>query len=233
MRPNAAQLGVVRVPVAGAFYRIHSTRSLLLPPSHTTQVCKADEASDQIGCLSLASPCSIGFGALTALTNNPGTSAPPINGIEASRATIQNLVRSGTRYPIARKVYLNSLQGFEKLHDSSPLVAGTDAEEELAKCFATLPFNGVLNVESLDSGYVSMPAPLGASLPGPLCEDYDGTATCTDATNTDACLGNQLISGGVIPTSFCNNGLKDGDETAADQCPGVRPSCNPATRHCE
>ena len=232
-RPDPSKLGVITTPVAGAFYRIHSTRSLLLPPAHTTAVCALqDDATDQIGCLTLASPCSIGFAGRGGVTNNPGTTSALINGIPNTVDTIKALVLGGSTYPIARKLYLNTLQGFEVLHNSDATVAGTDAEEEMAKCYSTLLFNGTINVESSSLGFVKLPPSTGSATEKPLCEDFNGVATCGDASNTDACIGNETISGGTIPTSFCNNGLKDGIETGADICPSGT-TCNAGTHHCQ
>jgi len=234
-RPNPQTLGIVTVPVAGAFYRIHTTRSLLLPPNQATNVCSTqDDATDQIGCLALASPCSIGYAGRGAISNNTGTRAVDVKGIPSSVSTIQALVLGGTTYPLARKLYLNSLQGFDILHNSDATVPGTDAEEEMAKCYATLPFGAspAIDVTSPSLGFVSLPASANTNTIVPLCEDFNGTATCTDGSNTDACIGNDAIAGGVIPTSFCNNGLKDGAETAPDVCQSGT-TCSATTHQCQ
>ncbi|HYQ03169.1 MAG TPA: hypothetical protein VER96_31060 [Polyangiaceae bacterium] len=233
-RPDPSRLGVIDTPVAGAFYRIHTTRSLLLPPNQATQTCATqNDSTDQIGCLTLASPCSIGYAGRGAVSNNPGAAAALVNGIENSVPNIKALVLGGTTYPLARKLYLNTLQGFDILNGSDATVAGSDAEEEMAKCYATLPFNGTINVESSSLGFVKLPPATGASAEKPLCEDFDGKTLCADADNTDACVGNNTFAGGLIPTSLCDNGLKDGDETAPDVCPAARPTCNTSTHHCQ
>jgi len=235
-RPDPSKLGFMTTPVAGAFYRIHSTRSLLLPPNHTTNVCATfNDDTDQIGCLALASPCSIGYAGRGSISNNPGTTSALVDGIANTTDTIKALVLGGSTYPLARKLYVNTLQGFETLHNSDPTVPATDAEEEMTKCFGSLLFNGTINVESTAFGFVKLPPAKGATAEKPLCEDFNGQATCGDATNTDACVGNDLITtaGGFIPTSLCDNGLKDGDETAPDVCPAVRPTCNTTTHHCQ
>ncbi len=204
VRTSPSKLGTVQMPVAAAFYRIHTTRSLLQPPFHTTATCgSADNATDQIGCLTRASPCSIGFAGKGSVTNNPGTVAALVNGIPNTTATVRALLSGGVTYPLAYRLYLNTVQGFDVLHNSSSLVAGTDAEEEMAKCFATLLFNGAINVESPSFGFVKLPPPTGATQEKPICVDFNGPALCSGATNnTDACIGNELIGGGVIPTFF-------------------------------
>ena len=239
-RPDPSKLGAITAPVVGAFFRIHASRSLGVPPAHTQNVCGTfNDDTNQIGCLTLASPCSIGYAGRGAISTNPGTTSAKVNGIDNTVANIQGLVLGGTTYPLARKLYLNTLAGFETLHNSTSTaapvnVAGTDAEEELAKCYATLPFNGTLNVESAPFGFVNLPPHAGASSPQPLCEDFNGQSVCpaTDTTNTDACIGNDLVAGGVIPTSFCNNGLKDGAETAPDTCQ-AGTTCSATTHQCQ
>jgi hypothetical protein len=235
-RSDPSKVGIIQTPVAAAFYRIHSTRSLLLPPNHKTSICSVQsDSNDQIGCLLVSSPCSLGYGLPNAVSSNPQIVRLAINGIASSSETVKNLVRGGPRYPMARKLYLNTVQGFERLHDSDSTVLGTDAEEELAKCFAVLAFNGTISLESPSLGLTRLPPALGSITEKPLCEDFNGALTnnCADATNTDACLGNELISGGGIPSSFCDNGLIDGAEADVDVCPAATPTCNPATHHCQ
>jgi len=224
--------GFIDVPMIGAFYRIHTTRSLLLPPAHTSNTCTATNSEDQIGCLTRASPCSLGYANRRAVADNPGTSAALINGVAATNPTIQALLVGGTTYPFSHSVFLNTARGFESLHASDATVPGSDAEEELSRCFATLPFNGTINVAAAPFSLVPLPAPAGFTVPQPLCQDFNGSSLCGEASNSDACVGNDGIGGG-IPTSSCQNGLRDGDETGPDVCPAARPTCNPSTHHCQ
>jgi hypothetical protein len=135
---------------------------------------------------------------------------------------------------------LNTIAGFENLHNSASTsspnnIAATDAEEEMAKCYGTLLFNGTINVESSSFGFVKLPPHAGAATEQPLCEDFNGLAgsLCpTDTTNTDACIGNDAVAGGIIPTSFCNNGLKDGAESAPDVCQ-TGTTCSATTHQCQ
>jgi hypothetical protein len=240
-RPDPSKLGIITAPIAGAFFKIHSTRSLGVPPAHTANTCGTfNDDTNQIGCLTLASPCSIGYAGRGALATNPGTTSALVNGIANTVPNIQGLVLGGTTYPLARKLYLNTLAGFETLHTSASTaspntVAGTDAEEELAKCYATLPFNGTIAVDSTSFGFVRLPPHAGATSEQPLCEDFNATSVCgatTDPTNTDACIGNDTFAGGLIPTSFCNNGLKDGAESAPDVCQ-TGTTCNATSHQCQ
>jgi hypothetical protein len=224
-RPNPVALGTMTLPIVGAYYRLHSSRSGLAAPNHTAVCATQDDATDQIGCLVQKNLCSMGFAGGGAVTNNPGTVAALVNGIAPSTANVQALVTGGTTYPIARKLYLNSIRGFETLLDSSAAVAGKDAELDLAECFSNLPFStfntvgaAQINVANPSIGFVPLP---GGATSKALCEDFNGTA-CGDTSNTDACENNT----GLLPTSACNNGLRDGDETGVDVCPPARPACN-------
>jgi len=217
-RPDPSRVGLMTTPVIGSFYRLHTTRSLLLPPLHASSTCTWDNSDDQLACLTFASPCSLSFAARGAVVRT-GASSAQVNGVPASPSAIQALVSGGTLYPLAHRVYLNSIEGFDLLPVGSP-------QAELTKCFATLPFSGAIAVDSVSNGLVKLPGLR------PFCDDFNGQALCTDALNADACVGNELLFGGVIPTSACDNGVRDGDETAVDVCPLVRPSCSAADHHC-
>jgi hypothetical protein len=207
----------------GSFFRIHTTRSLLLPPNATSaaSLCTRGTATDQIGCLTVSSPCSIGYAGGGAAAGSTGVSEALVNGVVASNATVQNLITGGTPvYPFSRKLYVNSIRGFGNLNSTAALPdvdATKDAETELVKAFASLPFNGTIDVTNAAFGFI--PLPSGAAF----CEDYVGSSTslCSDASNTDACAGNPA----GIPSSSCTNGVRDGDETGIDTCPAARPNC--------
>jgi len=119
-------------------------------------------------------------------------------------------------YPLAFKVFLNSVRGFGNSLPSPQWPDG-DREDELAKCFATLPFNGSIDVGTFANGLVPLP-------PGvpPHCVDFREDLECGARSNVDACADNTA----PFPVSSCLNGLQDGDETAIDVCPAARPTCS-------
>lgn len=228
-RPNPMAIGTMDVPVTGAYYRIHSSRSGLVSPAHTRTCSTQDDATDQIGCLVQLNPCSLGYAGGGAVSNNQGptdaekTIAAPVNGVAVSNTSVQALIVGGTQYPIARKLYVNSLRGFDVLAGSDNTAAGKDAEFDLAACFSNLPFSTAaafgtaVNVAS-PFGFVPMPAPTVGGNPKALCEDANLTTLCAAATNADACVGNPA----GIPSSSCSNGYRDGVETGVDtggNCP--------------
>ena len=221
MRPDPNRPGLFSTPVVGAFYRIHSTRSLLVPPAHATNTCEKLGSDDQLACLTTASPCSLGYTGRSGISNNPGAAAALVNGIPENKTTIQALLSGGSTYPFAHKLYLNTIRGFSFLRASDSLVPSSDAEEELAKCFATLPFDGSIDVEAPALGLVKLPA-VGSPTEQPACEDFDGVARCGDATNTDACGSNASVSGGgIFPVTSCFD--------AEDHNPCTLDSCNALT----
>lgn len=113
----------------GGTARIHMILPATALANHPT--CKFSDATRQIGCLTKADPCSIGYAGLEAQDSNttpddlasPGTNAPLFlatpNGLAEVQPTIdriQDLVdacNSGLegRYPIARTLWLNSARG--------------------------------------------------------------------------------------------------------------------------
>lgn len=229
-RPNPIALGTMTVPATGAFYRIHSSRSGRPAPNSTGAVCATqDDATDQIGCLVQANPCSLGYAGGGAVSNNPGTVAALVNGVAPTPTNVQALVVGGTTYPIARKLYLNSLRGFDTLLTSSDPAAptGKDAELDLVKCFSNLPFSTAaafgtpINVASSSFGFVPLPAPTVGGPAKAICEDFKDDSCPSVVGNVDNCKGNPTD----VPSSACNNGYRDGDETGVDVCPTARPTC--------
>jgi hypothetical protein len=158
--------------MVGSFHRIHAVHSLVTP----NVTCQAPSATDQIGCLVRASPCSLGFAGNSAVQGN--TIALNVNNVAPADACVRNLVTPGapasTIYPISRKLYLNTTDGFETL------VAGTD-QRKLAECFA----NGKGRDAAVAHGFVALPANAAS-----LCEDFNEISVCGAAANVDACANN-------------------------------------------
>jgi hypothetical protein len=168
------------VNMVGAFYRIHGTH----PFATGGEVCvNGSSATDQIGCLVRAEPCSIGFAGNSAVQGN--TIALNVNNVAPTDPCVQNLVNISptdpATYPLSRKLYLNSLDGFETL---------ASTQLKMAKCF------GGGTASTIATG---APPPVGhggfVPLPGaPFCEDFNevqsGCSVTTGQTNLDACVGN-------------------------------------------
>lgn len=111
--------------ITRANYRIHTT---LVSTGSTGTACQKADSTAQIGCLAQADPCSIGYAGREAATVNANVVALTVNAIAPTPANIAKLLgpTDPTTYPISRKLFFNSLPGFQA-------VAG--GELELAKCF--------------------------------------------------------------------------------------------------
>jgi hypothetical protein len=158
--------------ITGAFYRVHTTETV----AAGAQVCRRSSATDQIGCLSQANPCSIGFAGREATAVVPGITGLTINGLPPTQANIEALVTTASTaddYPLARKLYFNSIKGFQ-----DPLVR--DGEYELAKCMGKSSLVGPI---ALNRGFVQVPG-------GVLCEDFNGTVCPGAPANVNACADN-------------------------------------------
>ena len=131
-------------PIVGAFYRIHSTRSLV--GTGGTKTCTASDATTQVGCLVQASPCSLGYAGGEAVSLNPGTVGLRVNGVLPTIPNIQCLVQTGCDlYPFSRKLYVNTLTGFDKPKLAAGATVATDHELAFVRAatIMTLPIDSV------------------------------------------------------------------------------------------
>jgi len=182
-----------------SFYRIRAS-SAADPSATGSGICVEDDDTLDIGCLSDSNPCSIGFGGrassstfgdtaslgtltpLKALALNGGGASgyvPPFTPPSVSSDAdlyLENLLSSGTQYPLARRLWVSTMYGTSNM-------GGT--EEELFKCFATA---SITNTAVTTNGFVAVPAitdSLGNHLTaGPECVDYpESNGTSTPAPN--------------------------------------------------
>jgi hypothetical protein len=186
-RPNPAGGAAVNAEIVGAFYRIHTTRTATTTP--TSGTCNSfDNATQQIGCLVAASPCSIGFAGNEA-ADVAGVDAMKVQALEPTDVCVRKLVDgSGTPYPLSRKLYLNSLDGFDTLA-AGTFTAGND-EEALTACFAN---NATIHTIVKNRGFITIGDVTGqtgscSNAASVFCEPTCGASNC--ANNT----------GSVVPT---------------------------------
>jgi hypothetical protein len=176
------EFGPVR-SVVGNFSRIHTTRTLVASaPScpgagGDKRCCSQDDATSQIGCLAEADQCSFGFAGGEASAQVLTTTAGNELAFAASIANIkydQTCIVSA-QYPLARKVYINSIAGFE---------TATGQELALSKCFAggATGFNSLLAAKNL------FPLPTG-----PVCQDFPNEGCSANNTASNACTGNAAV----------------------------------------
>lgn len=202
-----------RIQSAGAFYRIHGNtagaNNVPDPVAGTTGLCKENDDTSQIGCLTDSDPCSIGFAGREAARGYPGTGSGPTSqplkalaingtppftpGADPDLALKNLLAPAGTTplYPLARRLYFATIYGF------SNIVGG---EKELAQCFAT---NSITEPAITAHGFVDVPGGVqcidypetaGTSTPAPNVQGPGNVALggCGSASNTDACAASPI-----------------------------------------
>jgi hypothetical protein len=232
-RPNpAAPTGpLLAAQMAGSFYRIHSSKTLLPPPTATSFNCQKTDATRQIGCLVQANPCSIGFAGGEAVDDNADLTASNgiadatvgicVNGVCPAVSTIRHLVDGGTPvYPFARKLYVNTLRGFANPIADATLPA-VDGETEFVRAFVAGVAPGGSSIPE-DFGFVSI-------VGGPLCEDYNETGLCptqsgctTSGTRTTCTHENTASCSDVVAgipsgsTARCGDGVTQVGEACDD-----------------
>jgi hypothetical protein len=162
------------VPLIGSFYRIHSNRSLLNGTAAGTtaadKTCQKVDATRQIGCLVQANPCSIGYAGGEASDENPGTVNLQVNGVTPGLSTIQNLVTGGFPvYPLSRKLYVNSLRGFD-----NPLLAPITQNPPVApNDQVCIPAGGACTVAVPSVSPTNCDLQSSTSLPTCCCDDTE------------------------------------------------------------
>ena len=207
-------------PMYGAFYRIHSHFTTL----SGTAPCTQADATLQIGCLVAASPCSFGFAARPAAFQ-AGAAAMKVQGVPPVTACIQALgAPPPAAYPLARKVYLNTIAGFG---------AASAAELALAQCEAD---TATLNQAILFENFIPLPTTGPNAINGgnALCEDFNEPMLCgSGGSNVNGCAATAAISGmpqGAAQVT-CGNGIKE----AFEQCDPGAPlgsTDNPCATSC-
>ncbi len=193
-------------PQSAGFYRIHAHTPGLhnVVTTGTNGVCQENDDTSQIGCLVDSDPCSVGFAGREDAKAYPGDISEPlkalaINGTPpftpdavAIAATggfstgaadpdlgLQNLLAapgSLPLYPLARRLYFNTLYGFSNLQGG---------EAELAQCYGT---DSILTSAITGHGFVAVPG-------GVKCIDYPETRPTTGLAPNVQGVGNAALNG--------------------------------------
>jgi hypothetical protein len=159
--------------ILGAAFRLHTTRTIAAGAA----TCQQTSSTDQIGCLTQANPCTIGFAGREATGVAPGIVALKVNGLEPTQANIEALVRTPSTaddYVLSRKLYFNTLVGFENV---------TGGELELAKCMSD---NAIVGPIADARKFLRVPVDAAAGLNGVFCESFREGACDSPATGTNA-----------------------------------------------
>jgi hypothetical protein len=212
--------------------------------------CQQESSTLNIGCLAGDYDCSWGFAGREADVAFATSKALKVKDVAPSVETVRNLIQTcdvdgecsapdtcvggnpattdrkegtcGAKYPLARKLYFNTLVGFANVASSS--IEGAANEAALTSCFAT---KTNADFAAVAGGFIT----LGSN---PVCEDFDerqcNTQTFTCDTDAD-CGGVGPCVGGNIATS-AKEGTCDQSCSAVGGCRGGR-TCNTATNKCE
>jgi NHL repeat len=205
------QVGSAR-NIVGDFSRIHATRTLIAAAPICPGVgsdgrcCEQLTATEQIRCLTQADPCSFGLTAGTGSAFQLQTSGPaPESDFAASINDIQNEQPCvvGGSYPLSRKMYLNTMIGFENV---------TGEERDFAACLAGLGNNALVS-PLLQLGLFPLPT-------GPVCQDFPQETCPGGAPASDACANNLADGFPFLPPVNKCAGLSadDGNSCTSDTC---------------
>ena len=215
---------VLSLDFVGGYSRIHEVEAAVAGLSG----CQLVDATDQIGCLAQADPCSIGYAGDTSRTwgaRHPGgavasnVDAMRVNQVSPTATTVQLLGKAG-EYPLARKLYFSSLIGFAA-------VATSAFPDELALGkFEAVASN--INPILTQNGFFTLgsQSPMGADTP--FCEDFNQTGVCGATafpTNDNACTrspagipgesGSDPVNHPTTST-VCGNGTQEAFEECDD-----------------
>jgi hypothetical protein len=141
INPSLTLSAARQARVVSALFRLHISQVTNLGAPAPGINCKKFTATDQIGCLVAANPCSIGFAGRESLDNALNIAAQ-IGGIQVTPTNIQHLVTAGTPvYPLARRLWVNSIAGFSTV---------TGDELSLLNCFrGQAPGVSLLDVDGI------------------------------------------------------------------------------------
>jgi hypothetical protein len=195
-KPDGSLVKDTSISAAGrnytlASYRIHSFRPNQAPVAGTSEGCALAQATEQIGCLvGKGDHCSMGYSGRASVIPAGTASALLVNQVAPGKPDIQHLVDAlGPAYPLARKLYLNSISGFQ-----GATVTGN--ELALAGCYsndAVMLAGGPSSTTSIiaSNGFIELPDPK----PGnsrQLCQDFTeegvvGNNGCGAASGVNVC----------------------------------------------
>lgn len=167
----------------GGVYRIHQIHKMA-NAAVTATTCTKNNAADQIGCLIGADPCSIGFSGQELLAQptvkglklrTPAFTAPQqeVGASIGDTAALVKLLDTcpsvGTRYALARRLYINSSKGLGNVDNGDPS-RGTGLLDELKflQCVSNRS-NGILDNAIMANRFITMPVSF-AQYPTQTCQ---------------------------------------------------------------
>lgn len=125
--------------VWAAYYNINALNVI---PTYSVPPCNYDNSTEQIACLTVASPCTVGYAGMGGNENIPQSVGIEVAGVRATVANIQSFT-----YPMTRYLYVNTLVGRANVTDTD--------EKDLMECFLD-PSLGHLAPAQAHAGFVAM-----------------------------------------------------------------------------
>jgi hypothetical protein len=201
----------------GGYGRIHQVETIFATGGTAPTACQLSDATDEIGCLVQADPCSIGYAgdsgktwgqrAVPAVASD--NDALRVSQIAPTVTTVQLLGKTG-EYQLARKLYFASLIGFGNIADTATDTSATD-ELALGK-FESVP--GSINPILTSNGFFTLGPLSPEGTDTQFCEDFNEQTVCGNAGNLNACNSNPAgIPGDPSPvpalasiSTVCGNG---------------------------
>lgn len=213
-------------PLYGAYYRIHST----LPYTLGATACAVQDSTLQIGCLTQSDQCTFGYAGKEGAAQ-PGATALKIFGVPPVVACIQALGNPNVEYPISRKLYLDTIAGFQN---------ASTAEQALAACEGNAgPNAGSVLQAILNEDFVPLPdaGPNAINGGNSICEDFNEHMLCdAGLVNGNACDAGAGVTG-ISVTTTCGNGVKEAfedcdpaDPVSTAACPNSGAGCSTTCR---
>jgi hypothetical protein len=202
---------------AGGYYRIHQVETAV---GNLAAGCQYLDADDTIACLTQADPCSIGFatdgGRQIVSKSNPGAGSRTLGAVDSVRvaqiyptATTVQLLGQAGEYQYARKLYLNSLVGFQNI---AATTGDPQAADELtfAKFESTSAINPILTSNSfftLGAQFTGTPA--GGTDPQ-FAEDFNEQLNCNNTATAPANVVGYLTNPAGVPNfgTTCGDGVR-------------------------
>lgn len=153
----------------GGVYRIHQAKAMANSPIATGFAgCKKTDATQQIGCLTAADPCTIGYAGLEAL-EQPSTkslvlrspnSAAPVE-VAATEPNVLKLLDAcpsvGTRYPLSRRLWINSSKGLANVVNAPTPGLNEKNELDFLSCVSDRG-NGIIDNAITANKFIKVPA---------------------------------------------------------------------------
>jgi hypothetical protein len=225
----------------GHYGRIHSQTVLWDKTAGSTglankgRACAIQDATDQLGCLVQADPCSVAAASQNAATwgahQSPMVASSNVALRVSQIAPSTTTVRGGS-YPLWRKLYLNASAGFDNLAALASVDAGVKQELELAEFESS---TSSITTILAQYGFFSLGSASPKGIDTPFCEDFNEQLLCDGGiANQNACGLNTFaaqipfwsdggsfsaipsdpstVAAAATTSTVCGNGIKEAFE---------------------